>query len=245
MRVGNLHKKIVDSLIGSSCTRVEVVASKVLNAGLGVFTKQRILKDSLVTFYPGIYFPPPPLWVVASPDGEPALNLNSHMKNNYIIHCNSCGGFIDGFDEGRLGTNWRDSRAMGHLINHPPKGSLPSVFCLDFQWDHIISLVKQRIARSQNCEIKDFAAQLAERVGLINSLPKCGPWYYDPAKGVVDFTKNCNSVVGIAFFSLVDISIGDEIYFDYKFESGDRNIPDWYHPVACNRTVNNNQLVGA
>ena len=60
-----------------------------------------------------------------------------------------------------------------------------------------------------------------------------GIWYYDPwsAESVM-LSPNCADCAGVAFVALRDITAGEELFLDYKFDMSDwKTLPTWYSPV--------------
>jgi hypothetical protein len=193
---------------------VDIRSSTIPNSGNGLFAKAAIPKGSVVTLYPGIYYPPLPTWLVSLPDGNIAVDLRPQndqpdFSSVYKINCVK-GGFIEAKDY--ISSNI----ALAHLINHPPKGKRPNVITYEFFWE---DFAKEMKFPNQN---------LLDRISCIR---EGVPWYVDPnSEEIVTMTKHCSSTVGMAFVASADIAKDEEIFFDYKFQDVD-DLPLWYYAV--------------
>ena len=59
-----------------------------------------------------------------------------------------------------------------------------------------------------------------------------GIWFYDAwQQGTVYLTPDCAACVGIAMIALQDITVGEELFLDYKYDLKDPNLPEWYVAV--------------
>ena len=109
--------------------------------------------------------------------------------------------------------------AVGHRINHPPRGVPASVDVVDFEWGSVFESAKQ------------------DRVTAVvpNVLPHGAIWYVDPEGGEVHRVGSGNKLCGMALVSLRPIDDGEELYLDYDLPLRSRGhpaIPEWYHPAT-------------
>mmetsp|Transcript_28991 Transcript_28991/g.90241 ORF Transcript_28991/g.90241 Transcript_28991/m.90241 type:complete len:122 (-) Transcript_28991:83-448(-) len=118
---------------------------------------------------------------------------------------------MDGFrPEQRVGAaGCRSPYAVGHLVNHPPRGTAPNVAWQEFAWE------------------RETAALAANRLHR-------GLWYMDPASmEPVDMPSEEGELrlplPGVAIVALRDLAEGEELFMDYKLS---RPHPPWYAPVA-------------
>lgn len=127
-----------------------VQASDAIDAGNGVkLVGNDVDINQVISLYPGAYFPPPPVWTLMSSDGESLAIKSANQfvkklhnygnydkKNEYQMNCNAFGGYIDGYYHinNKLISN---PYCVGHLINHPPKGTKPNVMKKEFLWKNI------------------------------------------------------------------------------------------------------------
>ncbi|XP_065832643.1 SET domain-containing protein 9-like [Oscarella lobularis] len=104
-------------------------------AGHGVFLRGRAVPGSVVAFFPGVVYLPP--HAKSLPTGaDPEYNLYMMSRHDgAIVNANE----------------YKDANpyAFGHLINHPPKGTLPNV--MPFSYDvpvtfpsHLVPLIPNR-----------------------------------------------------------------------------------------------------
>jgi hypothetical protein len=122
-------------------------------AGRGVFVAgpEPVESGTALCLYPGVHTPPLPLSALraATESGamllvlDPATSSNTNTAagaagpsahNAYIMNLPHAGGFIDGdaLDDALVEAC---PTALGHLVNHPPRGGPASnVHCVDFLW---------------------------------------------------------------------------------------------------------------
>ena len=171
------------------------------DAGLGVFSHGSIQKGDVVALYPGKYYPPLPVWAVTSSDTSSGVLLtNERLKctqNNYIIHCNEIGGFIDG-SAGAVPANLASRYAVAQLINHPAQTSLPNVWAFSFNWNAVVDLVGVH---------QSFAINVRQLASQINTVGE-GPWYLDVVNGAIMDIPPSHPWAGICFIALDDIEDG-------------------------------------
>jgi hypothetical protein len=195
---------------------VDIRQSTIPNSGFGVFAEKDFSKGQVVTLYPGTFYPPLPNWLVALPDGNAAVDLrpqNTDFCNVYKINC-LIGGALEAKE--MISSNI----ALAHLVNHPPKGTLPNVISYEFHWNDFF-----RDVPTENLpKIKEITHSLSEiRPGT--------PWFIDPNTQQIEYmTEDCAPIVGMVFIANRDIRKGEEFFFNYKFQKG-KDLPEWYHPV--------------
>lgn len=230
--------------------RLTVTKSTVFDAGKGVILQGSAKKGTVLCFYSGNYCPPPPLWALMSPDGEtairpiaventvtsitaPANARETQNKNNYFIHCDIFGGYLDGLSHLDLPLAY----CCGQYINHPPKGHAPNVVPFSFRWDDVLRLFKQSTCNADMAVGRDGVRQenisdLAFTVSKINQIAG-GLWFIDPNNYEPAYLSDrCSAVVGMAMVAIRDIQDSEELFLDYKYDKNDRNIPDWYTAVT-------------
>lgn len=200
---------------------IQVSRSRLLDAGNGVISKGVIPKHQFVSFYPGFYFPPPPIYSIGSSSGDFCIRQGEVFENvsAYRISCSSNGGFLDSSGYPRSSLPFSD----GDIINHPPKGKSPNVFPVDFSWKRLIATSKQWSKASQELllEYKNETNKLGE-----------GLWYVDGTslEPVYLTPEIFHPDAGIVIVSLAEIQDDSELLMDYRFNPN-TEIPFWYTPV--------------
>jgi len=213
---------------------LRVADSSLPGAGLGVYAGAAadgggIRGGEVVALYPGIFVPLVPLHARAAARGEPVMDV-LHMArlwgygaidsrlcevsfeegSSYWLILEEHSGLMDGFrPEQRVGGSGCNSPfAVGHLVNHPPRGTAPNVSWQEFDWNGASPLVPNRLHR--------------------------GLWYMHPTTmEPVDMPSEEGAVQlplpGVAIVALRDLAEGEELFMDYKLS---KPHPPWYSPVA-------------
>jgi hypothetical protein len=191
---------------------------------LGVFVSGDVSKGDVVCFYPGTYYPPPPLYALGVADGSycQTANIVRHMweHNVYCINLNDMGGYIDGFLEKEKSKFASLSPyAVGQKINHPDKHNSPNVSTFEFLWRDVF-------ASREGCDelcLEEFLSHVPVKMGE-------GPWFIDPSTQEVVTIENAPTnpaLPGLALVALEDLEDGRELFLDYELKPED--MPDWYH----------------
>eukprot|EP00177_Eucheuma_denticulatum_P007524 GFKZ01013697.1.p1 GENE.GFKZ01013697.1~~GFKZ01013697.1.p1 ORF type:complete len:310 (+),score=28.51 GFKZ01013697.1:56-985(+) len=208
-----LHFVLIRSLGFSLC----VAASKIPNAGRGVFVKGGSIKrGTLVTLYPGVSYLPS--------DVRKLSNVNDYFISRYD------GVVLDGaadlqleiepVDETLADTELEHPFALGHLVNHPPPSTTPNV--LQFMLDLEVPRVPQRARPLIPVSNFDSSTSVMERMENIAYRQRVPTAALFLGKGEVRRT--------VALVAMDDLKEGDELYMDYRFSPKNTNIPAWYHP---------------
>lgn len=208
--------------------QLAVRPSKIFNAGRGVICQGSVKAGSLVGFYPGPYYPPPPLYSVVNADGDICLpsksifkmiNVHERVNASYQIHCNRNGGYMDALTYDYENPQ-ASSYAVGHLINHPPASKLPNVRMVDFKWGNV-----------HDSSQDDENGSIWNTIQAMNPIAD-GVWFIDSSTGKPVFmSPNCAPLVGLAIIATNDIQNEEELFLDYAYDESDDNLPDWYNPV--------------
>lgn len=121
--------------------RVVIDKSRLCNAGNGVMVHGYVPKHHIVSFYPGYYKPPPPTYSIISPSGDTCVKPGEveSVQSIYRISCPTVGGTIDATNYPRPSLPF----CVGDIINHPPSGTIPNVYPLDFSWKSVLEASKQ------------------------------------------------------------------------------------------------------
>jgi hypothetical protein len=185
------------------------------DSGNGLFAKSFIPKGTLISFYPGAYYPPLPLWTVGLPDGLIATDLRPTGRGRFedayrIYHSN--GGYFDGLK------GVSSPIALAHLINHPPRIFSPNVVSIDFLW--------KSLCKSTGLSLNH------PTIHTLNQLAVGTDWFLDPiTEEIVKIKESPNyPLAGIVFVSSKDIQPGQELFYDYRYDVKVYK-PDWYEPV--------------
>jgi|LauGreDrversion4_1035100.scaffolds.fasta_scaffold63146_3 hypothetical protein len=170
-------------------------------ASRGVYARERCESaGELLTLYPGFYYPPPPLHVVANVDGIPphqVSDLNPVDDSEYKMSC-SLGGFFDAKHEGA-----EDEYAVGHLVNHSIRRT--NAVVVNFLWSDI------------NPELK-----------RVNSLDTSAFWYVSPEDLAVYYSQDCAPLAGCGILSATSIDRSEEIFINYRFSVAHQCRLKWY-----------------
>lgn len=200
---------------------IRVAPSRLLDAGNGVISKGVIPKHRFVSFYPGFYCPPPPIYSVGSASGDFCIRQGEVLENlsAYRINCINNGGILDSSGYPRSSLPFSD----GDIINHPPKGKSPNVFPIDFSWKKLITSSKQWSKSSQDLllKYKNETNKLGQGLWYVDGT-SLEPVYLSPEINHPD--------AGIVIVSLTDIKDDTELLMDYLFNT-DSEVPFWYTPV--------------
>jgi len=217
---------------------VRAAPSSIQGAGLGVHLergngksgKEPVPRGTVVALYAGVYIPLVPLHARAAARGDAVVDvlhlarlggygivdpmLQDHDYNevsSYWLILETYSGVMDGFRgaERISGAAAANPYAVGHFVNHPPRGTAPSVAWQEFLW-------------------ADTDERVANRLHT-------GIWYIDPATSEpVEMPKPGGQVrlplPGVAIVALRDLSPGEELFMDYKLS---RPHPEWYSPVEA------------
>lgn len=186
-------------------------------AGNGVFATTPIRRNTPVVLYPGIYYPPPPLFAVAAASGEPAVNIGVSLLHNtsYLIHCGTTGGDIDA---STCLEQLCHPLAIAHFVNHPPSSIAPNVEKIEFFWSDL--------HKHTNTDLQSYHHAVIK----INRIDT-GPWFFNPNTGEVEnYVPDCARLVGCAFVTTRDVAVGEELFFDYRLKI-DKDTPSWHCPV--------------
>lgn len=220
--------KVCQMVLTQADIKCVVENSLISGAGVGLLVRGgKIGRGEVVALYPGAYYPPPPLWSLSSSDGNSVQSLtnirHSSGRNEYLIHCQGVGGYIDG----NIPFIKEQPFAMAQFINHPPSNSRANVMSFPFLWVDAMFVHNSSVTKiTRNMTSHDFSK--VNRVGS-------GPWFVDPLSGDTVYLSpetNTAPCAGIAFLATRDIDEGEEILFDYKFDINDPNLPSWYCPVV-------------
>lgn len=225
VKIENCLKEFFDSVAIQGRYSVHVSSSSLLNAGNGVFSGGKIRKHQLVSFYPGFYFPPPPLHSIMTSTGENCVKASEIATVNsiYRITCPTKGGALDSTSFPRPSLPF----CCGDIVNHPPRGKLPNVFPLDFSWKDVWN-------DSESWSIESRIA-LKRYMTEVNKLGK-GIWYIDGEALEPIYLPSSDqcSDIGIAIISICDIDDNAELFMDYKFNPKEP-APPWYFPLNYNK----------
>lgn len=191
---------------------------------IGVFVRGVIKKGEVVALYPGIYYPPLPLYALGVTDGScgESANLVRHMweDNVYCINLPDIGGYIDGdLDNKKSMIESPSPYAVGHKINHPDKFNIPNVSTFEFLWRDAFDCGKGCGGMS----FDTFLSFSPNKMGV-------GPWFVDPTTHEVITIENAPTkppLPGLALIALENIEDGKELFLDYQL--GPKNRPVWYY----------------
>ena len=117
----------------------------------------------------------------------------------------------------------RHPLAVGHIVNHPPRGSHANTMTKSFFWEDTHK-AKALLEPSEIADItrKDYMQLCPTRWGR-------GAWFYEGGEKVTiedHFSPTSTELAGIALYTLETVHSGDELFHDYKLSG---NQPDWYH----------------
>jgi hypothetical protein len=204
---------------------LSVQTSSIPGSNYGVVLSGFAKKGTILALYPGIYYPPLPICAVGSADGNFSNSVSDvrHMwqTNEYIIHLNLSGGYLDGKDI----KNQINPFAVAQMVNHPSPSFHPNVISLDFHWEDVYNLCSGQLAN------KNIFQSYSQYVSLLPNQFGNGPWYVDSSTDEVIMINDgagppCH-LAGLAYMALEDIQDGVELFFDYRYPVNAR--PSWYH----------------
>lgn len=213
-------------------------------SGRGVFLEcDSVPIGEVLTLYPGVHYPPPPLWATFGSQDTPtavissaSLRMEDTTKNNdYLITLEATGGCLDGFE-------FRATRGIGeiplelccgHLVNHPNAGEEPNCDVVDFTWREVLG------------DWDDDGDQLLELSEHLNPLAP-GLWVIDAVTtqhyhtdGSTSSTNASSSsagalmprpvLAGLAIVATKPINHHDQLLLDYKLQPPH---PPWYTPAS-------------
>ena len=214
------------------------------DAGDGVFATADIAAGEAVTFFPGRVFVPPPLITLAD-GGLGALPLpcstfglgedTARRRDDMVLL--SAGNRIDGsyFEEREDAATGSDAAALGHIINHPPRGTAPNVAASPLQ-------VELTTAAAASDRPTTAAADLAvlevpsasPAADLLRRVFEMDPdgWYVDVGGGGAVVPHGNDVLCGAVMVAIAPVARGAELFFDYNLRATrSRPLPEWYDPV--------------
>ena len=210
-------------------------------AGRGVFVAgpEPVESGTALCLYPGVHTPPLPLSALraATESGamllvlDPATSSNTNTAagaagpsahNAYIMNLPHAGGFIDGdaLDDALVEAC---PTALGHLVNHPPRGGPASnVHCVDFLWRDCFTW------RHGELLIDEGDGDEGCWHPIPNELRSNDPWYADTSTHeIVHFPPRASggpfpfpvtagsALAGAAMVASRRIEVGEELLLDY------------------------------
>ena len=230
------------------------------DAGDGVFATKDIGAGEAVTFFPGRVSVPPPY--ITLPEGGPAaLPLPSDLaqcidvshgirRDDMILLC--AGNRIDGsYFEERRDADSATPAALGHVINHPPAGTMPNVAAWPVRIELAPAVAVDGVAASRQAAASssgggaglDGAARARLAVlsvpspspaeALLRSIFEMDPrgWYADAVSGSV-VPHPPDALAGAVMVAIADLRRGEELFFDYALQPDSRGeLPAWFSPV--------------
>jgi hypothetical protein len=201
-----------------------VDTSLVPEAGEGVFLEGGCEAGRVVAFYPGRVYMPFQVDRINSQFHRAHQGGRSGLREGTALRAyEDLFGLPDGtrnahaiqrYDGVTINARWGSTAeqanyfAVGHKINHPPKGQLPNVIVCPF----------------------DFSVRLA------SEFPKLVPNAAHKEDGVTPSwwwmlaEKRPLAVQSMLFVALSDIAPGEELLVNYRFNPA-LKLPAWYHPV--------------
>jgi len=234
---------------------VEVRRSRVPDAGHGLFSTRRIARGELVAVYAGVYTPPVPP-VTPGADGFSVLIPRAVPGDDgrYVVHLSS-GGYLDGAEHAARARIRADAGAcagwgVAALANHPPEGGAPNVEAVEVRWEDVpgAEVRWEDVPGATLDEPGDGDASEDERLGrlvderlghLVASAARASlnpttsaTWYVDGATGEAAKVPPSAPARGVAFVARRAVAPGEEVFFDYRLDPGDAELPEWYRPTA-------------
>lgn len=229
---------------------VEVRRSRVPDAGHGLFSTRRIARGELVAVYAGVYTPPVPP-VTPGADGFSVLIPRAVPGDDgrYVVHLSS-GGYLDGAEHAARARIRADAGAcagwgVAALANHPPENRAPNVEAVEVRWEDVPRGAGETLDEPGNGDEPGDASE-DERLGrlggrrLVASADTCASlnpttsatWYVDGATGEAAKVPPSAPARGLAFVARRAVAAGEEVFFDYRLDPGDAELPEWYRPTA-------------
>ena len=207
---------------------LDVRESSIRNANKGVFVRGHVTKGDVVALYPGVYYPPVPVYAVGAADGSycETACLARHMWDDsmYCIDLSDIGGYIDGKNITEEFSSL-SSFAVGQMINHPNPLQHPNVTPFDFHWEDVYNA--RNIDNNYDITLEEYLGKVPVKLGR-------GPWFIDPiTHEVVNIGEGSSDIQlpGLAMVAKEDICDGSELFLDYKLPPSNR--PLWYHEPAA------------
>ena len=231
---------------------VEVRHSRVPDAGHGLFSTRRIARGELVAVYAGVYTPPVPP-VTPGADGFSVLIPRAVPGDDgrYVVHLSS-GGYLDGAEHAARARIRADAGAcagwgVAALANHPPENRAPNVEAVEVRWEDVPRGAGETLDEPGNGdEPGDGDASEDERLGRLggrrlvasaDTRASLNPttsatWYVDGATGEAAKVPPSAPARGLVFVARRAVAPGEEVFFDYRLDPGDAELPEWYRPTA-------------
>jgi len=221
-------------LLRSAVPQVAVRSSMVNSehAGLGVFALEAIPVGAALCLYPGLYTPPVPF--VDSSGELVVFGPADDADTSYVMNLTTLGGFIDGgrLDEGHQKGSMSNPLAIGHRINHPPRGMFSNVNVVPFKWS----------------DLRDFVIannSAAEQYPIPNARRQDGsPWYFCPFEHKLvrhptpsSIQQEGESLAGALLVASAPVDEGSELFLDYALRGPPYPIwaEKWYCPAEFHR----------
>lgn len=108
--------------------------------------------------------------------------------------------------------------ATAALANHPPRGVEPNVQAIQVDWEGC----RPHALAGNGESVQSIARK------LVNPMTRA-TWYIDGATGVSVGVPCTLPTRGLVFLASCQIEPGEEVYFNYRLDPGNR--PDWYADV--------------
>lgn len=182
----------------------------------------RVPRGDVVTLYPGVSYLPSQV--------RRLEGVNDYFISRYD------GVIIDGAAPVELdvqatggggATELEHPFAVGHLVNHPPKGVVPNVlqFMLDLE---VCKLGKEVVRLVPTMNFEEIGGGVLERVE--NAIHR------ERVAGVDLFAGERRVRRTLVLVALRDLTEEEEVFMDYRFNPQLVNLPEWYH--ACDEEEN-------
>ena len=223
----------------------EVRRSRVPNAGHGLFATRRVARGELVAVYAGVYTPPAPP-VTPGADGVSILIPRAVPGDDgrYVVHL-PAGGYLDGAEHAARARTRADAGAcagwgVAALANHPPEGRAPNVEAVEVRWEETRT---PGWTRERDGETLDDPGDADARRSRSSTSPweraaraslnptTSATWYVDGATGEAAKVPPSVPTRGLAFLARREMEPGEEVFFDYRLDPGDEDLPEWYRPT--------------
>lgn len=225
------HLQMVESYLRDSYGMVPRVAPSSIShpsAGDGVFVSGRVQAGRVVALYPGmVYLPFQVQRITDAFYRERAADYTGAQQrfedlfgteeNRNIYATQLMDGTIINAALGSVSVK-PNLFAVGHKVNHPPKGAEPNVMLCPFVFRK--SMV-DRLERGGH-EFRNYIPNMYFKD------PAVSPnwWWYLAADNDV-------LIRSLAYVSTRPIEDNEELFVNYRFDPnhGAVNLPEWYHPV--------------